>query len=332
MANFLNSIIEANGGTSLDTPAEDKPVETPKVEDQPAPVEDKPAPEEDKPAPVEDQPAPEEDKPAPEEDKPAPVEDKPKKDYSQFTKEEKAEFAFKRQLEKQKSKFADEVKDMKESFTKQFDALKAELAKQSTPARIKTRADFPEDAEGDKEYVDYLTELKVKDILAERDAAAAKERADQEERQKEMDAANERQREAASAFQANCQAAFPDVAQYKAFSGKVQRGLDNGLAELLDQAPDVRDYLFGNPDGPVVLNEMLTRKESFVRIMSKASRPLDAIVELHDMARELKAAPAPAPAPAPGMPHLGKPGSKGGSSVRSFGSDKDILKFIRSVH
>lgn len=298
--------------TPVETPKEDKPketqVETPKVE---TPVETK----------VE----------TPAETKQEPPKEKP--DLSQLSKEEKAEHAFKRQLSKQKEKYESQIKQMHESFQKQLDDFKAEFKKSQPKEPPKMREDFP----SDDQYIKYLTQQGVDARMAEIDEKNAKDRAEQEAKDKEAQEAAEQQKQLADTFQRNCRAAFQDEKQYGEFATKVNKGIANGLGEILDNAPAIRDYLFYNQNGPMVLNEMLSNKDSFVRVMQNAGNPMDAVIEMHEIAHELKqkaAAPVetqPVEQPKPAMPKIGKPGAKsGGANTSVFGSEKDLIKFIRS--
>ena len=256
--------------------------------------------------------------------------DEPKKekvDLSKLTKEEKAEHAFKRQLEKQKAKYETQIQQMHESFQKQFDEFKSEFNKNKPKEEPKTRADF----ETDDEYIKYLVKTQNDADRAE----AEEKRAKEEKEKREFD---EQQRAVSESFQQNCRAAFEDEQTYAAFAQKVNKGIANGLGEILDNAPAIRDYVFSNPNGPLVLNEMLSNKESFIRVMSNAGNPMSAIIEMHDLAREIanrSKQPDPTPAPQPEqpkqMPHLGKPGTvSGGARTSVFDSDRDLIKFIRA--
>lgn len=321
--------------TPTETPAEPEhneatvPEESAKPE-QGAPVADSPKePEEDKPK--EDEPPEEEDKPKEEwiESNAFDSKPKPKKDLSGLSKEEKAEFAFARQLAKQKSKYEQSIEDIKKTFQAQFDEIKETL---KPKAETKTRADF----ESDDEYIAHLTKQGVDEALEQQRAKDAEKAAKAEQEAKEAKELQEHQQQMASMFKANCRQCFTDENQYKEFSAKVDRGIDNGLAELLDDNPVVRDYLFTNSNGPLVLNEMLNSKEAFVRVMSKAYNPIEATITMHEMARELASRPPEnspqqsAPGPKP-MPNIGKPGaSRGPSAPGIFDSDKSLLDFVRS--
>ena len=256
--------------------------------------------------------------------------DEPKKekpDLSKLTKEEKAEHAFRRQLEKQKAKYETQIQQMHDNFQKQFDEFRSEFNKSKPKEEPKTRSDFP----SDDEYIKYLVKTQNDAERAELEEKRAKE----EKEKREFD---EQQRAVSESFQQNCRAAFEDDQTYAAFATKVNKGIQNGLGEILDNAPAIRDYVFGNPNGPLVLNEMLSNKESFIRVMSNAGNPMSAVIEMHELAREIanrSKQPDPTPAPQPEqpkqMPHLGKPGTvSGGARTSVFDSDRDLIKFIRA--
>ena len=267
----------------------------------------------------------------PKEDKQEPPKEKP--DLSQLSKEEKAEHAFKRQLAKQKDKYESQIKQMHESFQKQLDDFKAEFKKSQPKEAPKQRSDF----ETDDEYIKYLVKTQNDADRAELEEKNAKERAEQEAKDKEAREEEEQRKQLADTFQRNCRASFQDEKAYGEFAQKVNKGIANGLGELLDQAPAIRDYLFYNQNGPMVLNEMLSSKDSFVRVMQNAGNPMEAVIEMHELARELKTKAAtpvetqPVETNKPAMPKLGKPGAKsGGARTSIFTSDKDLIKFIRS--
>ena len=261
-------------------------------------------------------------------EQPEPTE-KHKKDLSGLTKEEKAAFSFKRQLEKQRHKYESEISKMTDKFSeiqKDIESLKSAQPKEQP----KTRTDF----DSDDDYIRYLSKQSLDDVLAEQKKQAA-----DEEARKALEAEEEkRQKEDTDRFTANCARVFTDEEQYAEFAKKVNKGLSNGLGELLDQVPTVRDYLFQNPNGPRVLNAMLSDRDAFVRVMSRAQNPIEATIEMHEMAKELMATPAasqaaPAPVPTPQqhlMPSIGKPGKgSAGTAPDVFSSDESILKFIR---
>lgn len=314
---------ETPNATPVETPVE-QPQETPKETPQEQPQETPPEPQE------QPQEAPNGEQPT--ETPPEP--EKTHKDLSGLTKEEKAQFAFRRQLAKQASKYESIIDEMKNTFGKQIEELKAGMNRKPEEP-VKTRADFPADEGGDDAYIDYLTQRGVKKELDARDAEARKLQEQQAEHQRELQEAQRAQQELAATFDANTKAAFRDETSYNDFQAKLRRGVQNGLAEILDEAPAVRDYVFSMPEGPVVLNEMLSNKDSFIRVMSRAAMPDIARIEMYELAREIRnraqVPPQEAPQARNAMPPIGKPGAKqGGSSGSMWDSDEALINFARS--
>jgi len=305
---------EETKGTE-DTPKPETPPEGPETQNTDTPPEDKP---EDKP---EDHP---EDKP---EDKP---ETKP--DLSTLTKEQKAEHAFKRQLAKQASKYESIISEMSGKFDKVSNEL-AEIKKAQADAGKKplTRDQF----EYDDDFVKALVKQGMDEELAKRAAEEAQQKAEQDKKAKELEEIQEAQRRTAENFNSNCRAAFQKEEDYAAFEAKLKKGVANGLAEFLDQAPAVRDYIFEQAEGPIVLNEMLTNKDAFVRVMSQGANPMAAYITMHDLAREISTrapqeAPEEAPKPKSTMPPIGKPGAKQTATAGDMWTDDEaLIDFVR---
>lgn len=327
MSSYVQQVMdepdETPNATPVETPVE-QPTETPKETPQEQPQETPPEPQ----GQPQEAPNPEQ----PTETPPEP--EKAHKDLSGLSKEEKAQYAFRRQLAKQASKYESIIDEMKNTFGKQIEELKAGMNKKPEEP-VKTRADFPADEGGDDAYIDYLTQRGVKKELDARDAEAKKLQEQQAEQQRELQEAQRAQQELAATFDANTKAAFRDENAYNDFQSKLRRGVQNGLAEILDEAPAVRDYVFSMPEGPVVLNEMLSNKESFIRVMSRAAYPDIARIEMYELAREIRnraqVPPQEAPQARNPMPPIGKPGAKqGGSSGSMWDSDEALINFARS--
>ena len=302
---------------------EETPVESPAEEPKPEePIEEQPKDEEHTEEHTEEQ---SEDKPAEEQTS----EQQPKPDLSKLTKEQKAEHAFQRQLGKMKEKHKAELDEQRESlkkeFQQQFEEFKKSVAEKKEEP-VKKRDDF----ESDDEFIDYLTQRGVDKRMAQIDADNAKARAEQEAKDKADAEAAVQQKQVAEYFNTNARNTFGEG--YADFESRVQKGVANGLADVLDEAPAVRDYIFSNPNGPAVLNEMLQNKDSFVRVMRLAANPMDAVIECHELARELSSRVSePAPAPAPKMPSLGKPGAGGSTRTAPdmYHDDASLIDFVR---
>ena len=307
--------------TTSTEPTTTETVETPTEEPKP---EETPS-EEPKPAEEHTEEKPEEPAPSAEIEQTEPKKE-PKPDLSKLSKEQKAEHAFQRQLSKQKEKHAMEIEELKKTFQSQFDELKKSMTPKAEPEPLKTRDEF----DNDDEFINYLTMRGVDQRLAERDEQAAKAKAEKEAADKAAAEEQARQQEVANYFNNNARQAFGD--DYAAFESRVQKGVANGLADVLDEAPAVRDYIFSNPNGPVLLNELLSNKESFIRVMSRAANPMDAVIECHDLVREIQTRKAPEPTqPKQVMPNLGKPGAGSAPSTAPdmWKDDNELIAFVR---
>ena len=254
-----------------------------------------------------------------------------KPDLSTLSKEEKAQHAFQRQLAKQKEKYEASIQELTGNFQKQIDELKTTMKKQE-PKKVLTRDMF----DTDDEFIRALADERVKEIMEGRDEEAKKKEEERKQAEAEQARIQQQLAEQANTFKANCSACFTDENERTAFEAQVSKATANGLAEVLDQAPTVREFVFTDPDGPRVLNAMLSDKGAFMRVMGRAGNPMACIIEMHDMARELKAPQVQQvqqeqPAPKPVMPHMGKPGAGGaGAATPSiWNSDEDLINFCR---
>lgn len=246
----------------------------------------------------------------------------------------RAEFAFRRQLEKKDEKHRKELADREEAFKKmqaELEELKKQLAPKETP---KTRADF----KNDDEYIDYLVQqrtAKELDKFREESAKAKKAADDEAARKRAADEDIERQQQA---WLENVGNAFAgDSQRVQVFLTKVQHANRNGLGQILDACPAASDYLFHNPQGPKVMERLLNDKDSFMRVFGDGhASQLDVYYSLRkveeDIARE-SAQPNPSAPQKKAMPAIGRPGRQaGGGSAPDIFSDDDALRsYIRGL-
>ena len=296
------------------TPAETTPAETPKPADEPNPAE-----------------------PPAQETTPA----EPKKP-SDFTPQERAEHAFKRQLAKQKEKHEAEMKALTENFQKQIDELK----KSTAPKPVtKTREDF----QTDDEYIDYLVQQRYKAEQEKTEAARAeaeKKRSEEEEQRKQQKEELQQQQQT---WVDNVSAAFNGDEKRKSdFFKRVQYCQQRGLGEILDKVPVAADFLMYNPRGPIVFERMLNDRAAFERVFNeRVTNPMDIYYELRrldeSIAAEKPAEPQTTQTPPPQatqatqtpqatVPHLGKPGKQSASNAKPdiFTDDDEMLKYLRT--
>lgn len=245
----------------------------------------------------------------------------------------RAEYSFRRQLDKNNKKHADELAARDKEIA-ELKARFAEIEKKTDPNNApKTRKDF----ESDDDYIDYLTQRRVDKILAERDAEAKKKAdADAETRRKQKEIDDEafaQQR----VWMENVHAAFNDEKREQEFYAKVQYSSQRGLGQILDECPAAADFLMNHPHGPRVMEKVLNDQQTFRDVFGDGSRrvsQLDVYYALRRVDERMDEAPAaPAnPAPTkPTMPHIGKPGKQAGAGVKpDIYSDPDEMRaFVR---
>lgn len=254
---------------------------------------------------------------------------KPKEDDDRFS---RAEFSFRRKLEKASRKHAEDLAERDKKYNEllaQFEELKKTVAPKETP---KKREDFA----SDDEYIDYLTEQRVNKILAERDGKDAERRAKEAEETKKAKEQEAELVEAQQRWLGHVDKCFAGDEQRKEkFLSKIQYATKNGFGEILDNCPPASDFLINHPNGPKVLEKLLNEKETFLRVFSENASPLDIYYELRSIERELNAQPpqgAGAQPPKQTMPKLGKPGKQAGAGTKPdiFSDNDAMISFIRS--
>ena len=298
------------------TPADTTPAETPKPAEEPKPADTTPA----------------DTTPA---ETPNPAE--PKKP-SEHTPQERAEFAFKRQLAKQREKYEAQLKEQSDKFAnlqKQLDELK----KAQTPKTALKREDFPDD----EEFIRALQQEEIQKALEARDA----KRAEEAQKKAEQDAQAEKERQELEQQQQvwidNVSTAFNgDETRKSNFFKRVQYCQQRGLSEILDKVPVAADFLMYNPRGPIVFERMLNDRAAFERVFNeRVTNPMDIYYELRrldeSIAAEKPAEPQTPQAPQTQtpqatVPHLGKPGKQSASNTKPdiFNDDDEMLKYLRT--
>ena len=242
-------------------------------EETPAPEPEKDDPEPD-PEPAQET---EQDEPPTEQTEDKPDEGKPVREIPDDP-VKRAEFAFKRQLGKNKEKYEKELaeRDSKyDKLAKEFEEFK----KQMTPKEpMKVREDF----DNDEDFINYLLEKGMEKGFAKRDEEQAKLAAEAAEKEKARKAEEEEIQNRQKAWLDNVDNAFDhDEARSKKFLERVQFANSNGLGEILDNCPVAADYLMNDPMGPVVFEHILNDRESFDRVFdTRRLTPLNIFYQL----------------------------------------------------
>ena len=317
MAENYNELVEEI--YSDKTPADTTPAETTPAETTP-PAQDTP--------PAQEQPT----------ETPPAQETKPdEKKPSEHTPQERAEFAFKRQLAKQREKYEAQLKEQSDKFAnlqKQLDELK----KAQTPKTALKREDFPDD----EEFIRALQQEEINKALEARDAKHAEEA----QKKAEEDAEQERQRkeleEQQQTWISNVDSAFNgDQDRKSKFFQRIQYCQQRGLGDILDKVPVAADFLMYNPRGPIVFERMLNDRAAFESVFNERNlNPMDIYYSLRKLdekiAAEQPATPPqtetqPSVTPKPAVPHMGKPGKQSASNAAPdiFNDDDAMLQFLR---
>lgn len=261
----------------------------------------------------------------------------PKKDIPEDP-VKRAEFAFKRQLSKQKEKHAAELKERDEKYEAVMKEL-AELKKQVAPKKEPLRREQFED---DEEFIRALQAEAIAGERAKWDEEAAKKEAERLEKERAAQAEQEELREKQQAWLNNVQEAFAgDKTRSHNFLEKVAYANAHGFGQVLDECPVAADYLINDPNGPLVFEKILTDRATFERVFdTRRTSPLAVYHELRRVEDEVRAAaaqqqPAGQGAPAGGqaVPKLGRPGRQaGGAGVAGsdmFDDPKALRRWLR---
>ena len=337
---FLDKIHEREEAEArtVETPKAEPPKEEPKVETpaQETPKEEPPKVEAKAETPVEtpvETPKEEPPKEASTEEPP-----KEKKDLSNLSKEEKAAFAFRKQLAKRESKFEEALK----SRDSEIESLKKAIEELKAPKQVKKRKDF----ETDDEYINYLAADRVDEVLKQRDAKAAEEKAKADQAAKEEQEENERRQEAINGFQESVKEAFTDEAQATTFRKNIATATKNGLGELLDSVPPIRTFLLENgTTGVRVLDKLLSDRNTFGRVFKPNNDPVSMLIELHAIAHEVndvsrnvsqnvsqaEAQTQTATEVAPKKQAIGRPGQGGQGGAPGELHGRDLIMHMRKV-
>ena len=256
----------------------------------------------------------------------AETEKKPPKDLSGISKEEKAAYAFRRQMAKRESKFEEALK----SRDSEIENLKKAISELQAPKEKKTRKDF----ENDTQFIDYLASQRVDAKWAEKEAQAAEEKAKADREYAEQQEYQARTQESIDNFRTAVKETFTDEAQETAFKANVAKAYRSGFAELLDAVPPAKSFLLENgTTGVRVLDKILSDREAFGRVFKPNQDPVSMLIELHAIAHEVNQPKAPAvqvTETAPKKTAIGRPGQgQGGAPGELHG--RDLILHMRKV-
>lgn len=190
-----------------------------------------------------------------------------KKKSRQYSDLEKAQYSFKKQFARQKSKYEQEIANFRTEFEKR---LTDEIDKVKNPAKYapKTRKDF----EYDDDYVSYLTNERVNAALEERMLEYQRQ---QELEQNQYQIESEYKNVMAQSLKSN----FPTPEQQAEWSSKVTEGLNKGLDDLIDSDRDLSQYIILSPVGPKIIYELATNPKAVQDIFTIGTTPSGKFIE-----------------------------------------------------
>ena len=180
---------------------------------------------------------------------------------SQYTDLEKAQYSFKRQLAKQRSKHEHEIANLRAEFDKR---LAEEIDKVKNPAKYapKTRKDF----EYDDDYVKYLASEQVNAAIEAKIAEYTKQQ-EEEQRQAQVDA------EYRTMLDQSVKSIYNTPEAEADWRAKVGEGMKAGLGSLIDSDQDLSNYIIFSPIGPKIMYELATNKKAVQDIFTIGMTP-----------------------------------------------------------
>lgn len=181
-----------------------------------------------------------------------------KRQYSDL---EKAQYSFKKQFARQRTKYEQELARTKDEFRQQ---IAEEIDKVKNPAKYapKSRADF----EYDDDYVKYLTQESVNAALQAKMAEFARQ---QEEAQYQY----QNDLEYKNIISDSVKKLYPTPESQVEWRKKVGEGINAGLGAMIDSDPDLSEYIILSPIGPKIIYELATNKKAVQDIFTIGSTP-----------------------------------------------------------
>ena len=187
--------------------------------------------------------------------------EKANKTQRQYTDLEKAQYSFHKQFARQKAKHEQEIANLRAEFDKR---LAEEIDKVKNPAKYapKTRKDF----EYDDDYVKYLANEKVNEVLEAKIAEYTKQQ-EEEQRQAQVD------EEYRNMLDKTVKSIYNTPEAEADWRAKVNEGMKAGLGSLIDGDQDLSNYIIFSPIGPKIMYELATNKKTVQDIFTIGMTP-----------------------------------------------------------
>lgn len=234
----------------------------------------------------------------------------PKKAY---TPEEQAAYSFRKQLNKQKSKYENQYGQLQA----QYNELLQRLDKLENPQKYAplNRQNFQDD----DSYIDAIVQQRFDNMWNQRLQEAQQKYQEQQQQDQEVQAYRSRQDE-------NVKKLFKTPEAEQQYRAAIKTALDQGLGELIDSDKEIATYIMRSELGPKLLYEFATKPQEVQKMFDENVTPMDRqfmIRELEGRLRNEMVKPA--------MPVVGKPGLSTQAKQGSiFDSDDSIINYLRT--
>lgn len=234
----------------------------------------------------------------------------PKKAY---TPEEQAAYSFRKQLNKQKSKYENQYGQLQNQYNELLQRLdKLEHPEKYAPLN---RQNFQDD----DSYIDAIVQQRFDNMWNQRLQEAQQKYQEQQQQDQEVQAYRSRQDE-------NVKKLFKTPEAEQQYRAAIKTALDNGLGELIDSDKEIATYIMRSELGPKLLYEFATKPQEVQKLFDENVTPMDRqfmIRELEGRLRNEMVKPA--------IPVVGKPGLSTQAKQGSiFDSDDSILNYLRT--
>lgn len=233
-----------------------------------------------------------------------------KVDKTQFTPEQKAEYAFKKRLDRERKKYDSQILELK----KQLEALQ-------NPNKPKTREDF----DNDEEYIkDYFGNM-INDAFAKRE----------EENRRREEALNAQ----ASVMEGFANQVTRDFGSIDDYNNIVESSLDAGLGELIEKNPTVKQFIQSSDNSAKVLYALATDQNAVNKVFTSKTE-WDMFYNLKRLEETLadksfnnkgntQQANNVSPAATNNVKPIGKVGAQGGQTNENWDDRSWLMKQIR---
>lgn len=248
---------------------------------------------------------------------------------SEKTDLEKAQYAFHKQLSKQKAKYEQQIAEAQ----KRFEDIASRLERLENPDKYREK--YRDDFKTDDEYINHLVQQKFEAQWKQTLEEYEKQEKERQEQEEIINTYKSRADESIKKF-------FPTEEAQKDYHEKVQEALDKGLGDVIDEDEDLANYIMMSPNGAKIMYELATNIDAVKDLFENTSK-WDKQFKIRALEQRLMTAPAPVQ-PTVTTPQvekkeevvkketkpIGRPGTGESHSLNDvFSNDDAILNYLR---